>query len=110
VLTRGLLVAAGVVGASLLTTPAQAAPMCSPGQACLTLNRTDGGTTSVRFALENWVNVGTFPAPGFTLTNSQVSGDDACVADGPAGTGNILCVPAGESLTRTAFTVRSFRG
>ena len=109
-LTRGLLVAAGVVGASLLTTPAQAAPACSAGQACLTVHGPDGGTTFLRFGLESWMTVGTLPGPGFTLANNQAAGDDACVADGPAGTGNVLCVPAGESLTRTAFTVRSFRG
>lgn len=110
---RKLFTLAGAVAAGgtlLLTAPANAAPVCPEGWACIQLGIATGGPM-VRFNTENWQNLDNPSSEkGFTLVNNQRYGDDACAATGPAGTGAVFCVLPHRQATVRDVVVRSVRG
>ncbi|MEU3625195.1 hypothetical protein BS329_41495 [Amycolatopsis coloradensis] len=102
---------AAAVAGSLLAAPANATPPCPLGWACVQLGSTGTGPV-MQTQNENWTNVqNSLGVTGFSLVNNQVPGDDACVADGPLGTGRTFCLYPGETGTSPSdFVVRSAHG
>ncbi|WP_409494253.1 hypothetical protein [Amycolatopsis sp. cmx-11-12] len=104
------LVAVTTVGSALTAEPASAVQECPAGWACLQLG-TSGSGPVLRFNDENWRTLdNSAGTTGATLINNQGEGDDACVATGLAGTGQVFCVPPRQVVTVKDFIVRSVRG
>lgn len=89
--------------------PAQAAG-CGHGWACFWLGP-DGTNRAMMVRDERWFNLTGIAEQIVVITNNQDVGDDACIADGPSGTGTVICAQPGEVVRLPLdFVGRSVRG
>jgi hypothetical protein len=110
-LIRVFVAAAAAVSLAVPAT-ATAAPgrECPSGWACFWLGP-DGTNRAMVVRDENWVNLTGLGDDVVEITNNQDLGDDACIADGPNGTGQTICVdPWYVVRLPDDFVARSVRG
>jgi hypothetical protein len=110
---RVFLAAAAAVSLAVPST-AVAAPApgrdCASGWACFWLGP-DGTSRAMAIREETWVNLTGIADDVVEITNNQDEGDDACIADGPNGTGAVICVLPGDVVRLPdLFVARSIRG